>query len=159
LLEGSTAVATRRFRAGGWVIISRAIADERGLHIGGQFTLASPRPTALRIAALSTNFGWPSGAIVLNADDYAGAWGRRVPRALQVRLQAGTSPAAGMSAIRRALGPGSGLQVQSAAERERHLRATGRQGLSRLTQISALVLIATVLAMAATMGAMIWQRR
>ena len=159
LLEGSTAVATRRFRAGGWVIISRAIAQERGLHIGGLFTLASPRPTALRIAALSTNFGWPSGAIVLNADDYARAWGSSDPSALQVRLQPGTSPAAGMSAIRRALGPGSGLQVQSAAERERHFRATGRQGLSRLTQISALVLIATVLAMAATMGAMIWQRR
>ncbi len=33
------------------------------------------------------------------------------------------------------------------------------QGLSRLTQIRTLVLIAAVLAMAAAMGAMIWQRR
>jgi putative ABC transport system permease protein len=74
-------------------------------------------------------------------------------------LTAGTSPVTGAAEVRRALGGGSGLMVQTAAEREQRFRATGRQGLSRLTQISALVLIATVLAMAATMGAMIWQRR
>jgi len=34
-----------------------------------------------------------------------------------------------------------------------------RQGLSRLTQITAVVLIAAILAMAAAMGALIWQRR
>jgi putative ABC transport system permease protein len=49
--------------------------------------------------------------------------------------------------------------VQTAAQREQAFRATGRQGLTRLTQISGLVLIAAVLAMAATMGAMVWQRR
>jgi putative ABC transport system permease protein len=159
LLEGSVPLASRRFHAGGWLIISRAIAEERGLHVGGLFTLPSPLPTAFRIAALSTNFGWPSGAIMLNADDYARAWGSSDPSALEVGLQPGISPAAGRSEIRRALGTGSGLEVQTAAEREQDFRATGRQGLSRLTQISALVLIATVLAMAATMGAMIWQRR
>ncbi|HEV7585097.1 MAG TPA: FtsX-like permease family protein [Solirubrobacteraceae bacterium] len=158
LLEGSTRLATSRFRAGGWAIVSRAIAEEQGLHIGGSFVLPSPRPTAFRVAALSTNFGWPSGAIMLNADDYARAWGSGDPSALEVAFAAGTSPAAGARDVRRALGA-SGLLVQTAAERERHFRATGRQGLSRLTQISALVLIATVLAMAATMGAMIWQRR
>ncbi|HWX95265.1 MAG TPA: FtsX-like permease family protein [Solirubrobacteraceae bacterium] len=159
LLEGSTALATRRFHEGGWIIISRAIAQERNLHVGDLFTLPAPRPTPFRIAALSTNFGWPSGAIMLNADDYARAWGSSDPSALLVGLQPGISPAAGRSEIRRALGSGSGLEVQTAAERERDFRATGRQGLSRLTQISALVLIATVLAMSATMGAMIWQRR
>jgi putative ABC transport system permease protein len=159
LLEGSVALATRRFHAGGWVIISRAIAEERDLHVGELFTLPSPRPTAFRIAALSTNFGWPSGAIMLNAEDYARAWGSSDPSALEVGLQPGISAAAGSSEIRRALGAGSGLEVQTAAQREQDFRATGRQGLSRLTQISALVLIATVLAMAATMGAMIWQRR
>jgi putative ABC transport system permease protein len=159
LLEGDAALATRRLRAGGWVIISRAIAQERHLHIGQLFELPSPVPVALRIAALSTNFGWPSGAVMLNADDYARAWGSSDPSALQVDLRPGISPAAGLAAARRALGAGSGLEVQTAAQREQDFRATGRQGLSRLTQISALVLIATVLAMAATMGAMIWQRR
>ncbi|HEY2570599.1 MAG TPA: FtsX-like permease family protein, partial [Solirubrobacteraceae bacterium] len=158
LLEGSATLAARRFHAGGWAIVSRAIAQELGLHIGGEFLLPSPQPTRLRVAALSTNFGWPSGAIMLNAEDYARAWGSSDPSALEVALTAGTSPAAGAADVRRALA-GTALAVQTAAAREQRFRSTGRQGLSRLTQISALVLIATVLAMAATMGAMIWQRR
>jgi putative ABC transport system permease protein len=159
LLEGTAAVATSRLRAGGWVIVSEAIARERHLHIGQLFQLPSPQPTAYRIAALSTNFGWPSGAIMLNAADYARAWGSGDPSALQVDLASGTSRAAGMREVRAALGAGSALRVWTSAEREQHFRATSRQGLSRLTQISALVLIATVLAISATMGAMIWQRR
>jgi putative ABC transport system permease protein len=159
ILEGDAALATRRFHAGGWVILSRAIAKEHHLHIGQPFELPSPQPTAYRIAALSTNFGWPSGAMMLNAEDYARAWASGDPSALQVHLQPGVSPAAAAPEVRAALGARSGLEVRTAAEREQDFRATGRQGLSRLTQISALVLIATVLAMAATMGAMIWQRR
>jgi putative ABC transport system permease protein len=38
-------------------------------------------------------------------------------------------------------------------------QAASRQGLSRLTQIATLVLIATVLAISIAMGTMIWQRR
>jgi putative ABC transport system permease protein len=96
---------------------------------------------------------------MLNADDYARAWGSADPSALQVDLRPGVSPQAGLREARSALGARSGLEVQTAGQREQDFRDTGRQGLSRLTQISALVLIATVLAMAATMGAMIWQRR
>jgi putative ABC transport system permease protein len=44
-------------------------------------------------------------------------------------------------------------------QRERLQYASAAQGLSRLSQIRSLVLIAAVLAMAAAMGAMIWQRR
>ena len=61
--------------------------------------------------------------------------------------------------IRRLLGRQAPLMVQSAYEREQAYRSTQRQGLSRLSQIAALVLIAAALAMAAAMGAMIWQRR
>jgi len=159
LLEGDFALASSRLRAGGWVIVSQAIADERHLHVGQYILLPSPRPTALRIAGLSTNFGWPSGAVMLNADDYARAWGSGDPSALLLDLAPGVAPEAGAQEVRRALGPSSGLKVQTAAGREQAFRATSRQGLSRLSQISALVLIAAVLAMAATMGAMIWQRR
>jgi putative ABC transport system permease protein len=159
LLEGDDRLATQRLRAGGWVIVSQAIAEERHLHIGQRLELPSPVPTAYRIAALSTNFGWPSGAVMLNADDYARAWGSGDPSALQVYLRPGVSAQAGLRQVRQVLGAGSPLEVQTAAERERDFRATGRQGLARLTQISVLVLIATVLAVSATMGAMIWQRR
>jgi putative ABC transport system permease protein len=49
--------------------------------------------------------------------------------------------------------------VETVGERERLHYATASQGVARLTQIRSLVLIAAVLAMAAAMGAMIWQRR
>src|SRR6202043_574281 len=71
----------------------------------------------------------------------------------------GIPPLLGALEVRRALGRQTALKVQTAAQREQGFRATGRQGLARLSQISALVLIAAVLAMAATMGAMVWQRR
>jgi putative ABC transport system permease protein len=61
--------------------------------------------------------------------------------------------------VRSALGPASGLAVETRAQREAAQRAASRQGLSRLSQISTLVLIAAVLAMAAAMGNMVWQRR
>jgi putative ABC transport system permease protein len=61
--------------------------------------------------------------------------------------------------IQRALGAGSALTVQTASQRDALQRAASRQGLSRLTQIATLVLIATVLAISIAMGAMIWQRR
>jgi putative ABC transport system permease protein len=159
VVDGDFALANARLRSGGWVVVSRAIADEHHLHVGELFLLPSPRPTALRIAALSTNLGWPSGAVVLNADDYALAWGSRDPSALEVDLRPGVPPAVALDQVRRALGPRTGLEVQSTATREEDFRATSRQGLSRLSQISALVLLAAILAMAATMGAMIWQRR
>jgi putative ABC transport system permease protein len=159
LVQGNLALATSRFHAGGWVILSRAIADAQHVHIGGLFLLPSPRPMLLRVAALSTNFGWPSGAIVLNAEDYARAWGSGDPSALEIDLRPGVAPALAARAARSALGPHSALRVQTAHAREQEFRATARQGLSRLSQISVLVLIAAVLAMAAMMGAMIWQRR
>jgi putative ABC transport system permease protein len=158
LVEGDRALASARIRAGGWIVLSRAIAAERHLRIGDSFTLPSPRPTAFRLAATSTNLGWPSGAVMLNAEDYARAWGSFAPSAFELDLAPGTSPAAGALQLSRAL-RGSGLKVQTAGQREESFRATGRQGLSRLTQISVLMLIAAVLAMAATMSAMIWQRR
>src|SRR4029077_2057620 len=74
-------------------------------------------------------------------------------------LARGISPAAGRREIEHALGPHSGLAVQSAAEHTARQSALSRQALSRLTQIATLIPIAAVLAMAAAMGAMIWQRR
>jgi putative ABC transport system permease protein len=54
---------------------------------------------------------------------------------------------------------GSALTVQTAQQRDALQQASSRQGLSRLTQIATLVLIATVLATSVAMGTMIWQRR
>jgi len=159
LVSGNLQLATARIRQHGWITISRTIADEYRLHVGGSFVLPTPRPSLFRVAAITTNFGWPPGAIVLNAEDYARAWGSEDPSAYQVDLKPGVSPSQGRSEVQQALGARSALVVQTAQQREENDRATQRQGLARLSEISTLVLIAAVLAMAAAMGAMIWQRR
>jgi putative ABC transport system permease protein len=159
IVDGDPLVAERRLREGGWVVLSRAIAEQYHLQIGDEFTLPSPQPRRFRLAALSTNLGWPPGAVVLNAEDYASAWGSPDPSAYQVEVAHGAGTPAVATEIRRALGPSSALRVETMAERERLHYGTASQGLSRLTQIRTLVLIAAVLAMSAAMGAMIWQRR
>jgi putative ABC transport system permease protein len=159
LVHGDLRRAEERVRAGGWLVLSEAIAAEHHLHIGQALTLPTPVPRTLRIAALSTNIGWAPGAIVMNADDYARAWGTRDASAYGILLNPGVPPAQAVRAIQRALGPHSGLAVQSAARHARRQSALSRQALARLTQIATLIPIVAVLAMAAAMGAMIWQRR
>jgi putative ABC transport system permease protein len=159
LVRGDAALASSRLRAHGWAIVSQAIASEYHLHVGQEFTLPSARPTRFRVAALSTNLGWPPGAVILNADDYALAWGNADLSAYQLELDAGAAPLVVSQRARQALGPQTGLRVETARQRERRQYATAGQALSRLTQIRSLVLIAAVLAMASAMGAMIWQRK
>jgi putative ABC transport system permease protein len=159
LVSGNLALATARIRAGGWAVVSQVIAAQHHLHVGQSFELLSPHATIFRIAALTTNLGWPPGAIILNAEDYARAWESTEVGAYNVGVTPGVSLATARREIQRALGPASGLVVETARQREERQQAASRQGLERLTQISTLVLIAAVLAMAAAMGAMIWQRR
>jgi putative ABC transport system permease protein len=159
IVEGNLALADRRVRSGGWAVISKAVAVEHGLHIGDAFTLPTPHPTRFRVAALGTNIGWPPGAIVINANDYARAWGSEDASAYEITTKPGTRSSTVAAEARSALGASSGLTVQTADERESRQRTASRQGLARLTQISVLVLIAAILAMAAAIGNMIWQRR
>src|SRR5205807_159835 len=109
--------------------------------IGERVILPTPVPTPLRVAAISTNLGWPPGAIVLNADDYARAWGSDAPSALQLALAPGVSPGAVAAAVRRTLGPALPANVETRAQRTATHYAASRQGLERLTQISVLVLV------------------
>ena len=68
------------------------------------------RPTRrrFRVAALSTNIGWAPGAIVMNAADYARAWGSQDASAYSILLDPGVPPARAVRAIERALGPALG---------------------------------------------------
>jgi putative ABC transport system permease protein len=159
LVEGGLRQATERVRAGGWAVLSQAIADEHHLHIGDPFTLPSPDPTTFRVAALSTNIGWAPGAIVMNASDYARAWSSQDASAYNVLLDPGVAPNQARREIERALGPRSGLTVETAGQHANRQRTLSRQGLERLTQIATLILIVAILAMAAAMANMVWQRR
>jgi putative ABC transport system permease protein len=159
LVEGDSEQASARVRAGGWAVVSQALASERHLRIGERFTLPSPHPVSFRVAALSTNIGWPPGAIVIDANDSSRAWGSGDAVAYGVVLDPGVETKRAIVRLRKVLGPNSGLAVQSAAQHAERQRTLSRAGLERLTQIALLIMVGAVLAMAAAMGTMIWQRR
>lgn len=95
----------------------------------------------------------------MSSADYARAWESSEASAYNIDLKSGVSTTRAIAEIGRVLGPHSGLTVESAGQREARWGAGSRQGLSRLSQISALVLLAAALAMAGAIGAMLWQRR
>jgi putative ABC transport system permease protein len=159
LTQGNAGQANSRLRGHGWAVLSEAVAHELHLHIGESFTLPAPEPMSFRVAGLSTNGGWPPGAVVINAEDYARAWGSNAASALNVRVAADVAPGEARIRIIHALPAGSGLAVQTAAEREAQWARLSGQGLARLTQIKTIVLIAAILAMAFVMISLIWQRR
>ncbi|MDO8185801.1 FtsX-like permease family protein [Conexibacter sp. JD483] len=159
LLHGDLAQATARVRAGGWAVASEAIVREQGWKLGEPFRLESPHPLTLRLAGISTNFGWSPGALVINADDYRAGWGSDAVSAVQVALAPSAAAAVAQRAVVMALGDSAPFQVQTAAQREQSFRTTTRAGLARLQQIAALLIGAAALAVAAATAAMIWQRR
>ncbi len=160
LLHGDLARATALIRRGGWASVSEGFAHERHLRVGDSFTLPTPAGALrLGVAAITTNLGWPPGAITLSTSDYRRGWQTADPTALEVDLQPGVSVAAGTRAVRAVLGSGSGLLVQSSRERETQADSNLRQGLTTLGQISTLLLITGALAIAASLSAAIWQRR
>jgi len=160
IVAGDASLAAERLRAGGWVTLSDQVA--KAAHVGLGETIALPTPSGpvrFRLAATTTNFGWPGGAVVLRAADYRSAWQSADPSALEIDLRPGASPSAVEHAVEGLLGPASGLEVQTSAARAAQAHALAREGLSRLTDIAQLLMIAAALAMAAAMGASIWQRR
>ncbi|HTA15810.1 MAG TPA: FtsX-like permease family protein, partial [Solirubrobacteraceae bacterium] len=160
ILSGSFASADALIRRGGWAAVSNGFADELHLKLGSAFGLPTPSGIKrLRVAAITTNSGWPAGTITLNSADYSRAWKTTEATALEVDLKPGVSEAAGVSSVRTALGPRSGLSVRSATARAGEAEASARQGLHTLNQISTLLLIAAALAVAAALSATVWQRR
>jgi putative ABC transport system permease protein len=159
ITSGGLLTATARVRAGGWLILSQALASSHHLHVGQAFELPTPDPRAFRLAAISTNLGWAPGAIIMNASDYALAWGSRDASAFSIVLAAGLSQARGAREIQRALGARSALRAQGAAQHARQQEALSRRALARLGQISTLILLAAVLAMSTAIAALILRGR
>lgn len=157
--EGDSVRAAALLGRGGWVALSRGLARELGVGVGDRVRLPLPLPTRLRVATLTSNFGWPGGAVVLGAPTYARAWGSAAVSSLGVRLQPSARMERVLPAIRSIAGGNRALRVETTAERARRQREAARAGLARLSQISKLVLISSALAMAASMAAMVWQRR
>jgi putative ABC transport system permease protein len=160
LVHGNLSRANRQLSAAGSVAISDQIAKQLHLTVGD--TLRLPTPTGslpLRIAATTTNLAWSPGAIILNSADYRRGWDTVDPSALEIDVAPGTSVAEVRHRVVAALGPQSSLRVMTSQQRVDQAMAQTRQGLERLRQIATLLLVAAALAMAAAMGAGIWQRR
>jgi putative ABC transport system permease protein len=160
MVNGRFTQARERMNSGGWVAVSQDLAHEWKLHVGDSFTFAAPTQRRLRVAAVITNLGWSPGTILMSAEEFATAWHSQQVSAYQLDFKPGSSLNGDVSQVRSALrNTAPGLVVQSTAQHERNGLQAQHQGLARLTQIAVLVLIAAALAMAAAMGAMIWQRR
>lgn len=159
VVNGSAALVNDRLRHGGWITISAAVAKAADVEVGDRYVLPAPRPIVLRVAAITTNLGWPGGAAVMNGNDYARAWLSPEASAYQLSVKPGVAPEAAASALRQTLGRRSGLLVETAEQRDRREDAASRAGLARLQQIATLTLVAAIIAMAAAMGGLLWQQR
>jgi putative ABC transport system permease protein len=157
---GSASVAVTRLGEGGSIAVSKQIAEEHHVRIGDSLTLPTPAgEKSFRIAATTTNLAWSPGVIFMSDADYSRYWATTLPTALGVSLSPGASTARVQKQIERALGPASGLQVITAHARESSIDALTSEGLSQLGEISTLLLIAAILALAAALTSAIWQRR
>jgi putative ABC transport system permease protein len=160
LLQGNLADANALLRRGGAAAISSDFAGEHHLHVGSSFTL--PTPTGwvrFAVAAITTNLGWPAGTITIDTRDYDRYWDTSAPTAIGVALRSTVSPAAGRALVARALGDPPGLRVQTARQRTAEVEGVVAQGLHSLGEIATLLLVAAALAIAAALGAALWQRR
>jgi putative ABC transport system permease protein len=160
IVDGNLATAARHIDEGGWISVSSQIAAER--HVGLGRTLILPTPDGnlpFRIAATTTNLTWSPGAILMNSADYSRAWGSLEPTALGVDLRPGTSVSEALQKIEPSLGPTSAVEALTPETRTARTSAVGREGLSKLNEISTLLLIAAITAIAAALSSAIWQRR
>lgn len=155
ILQGSPTEATALLRKGSWAVLSDGVAREHHLRLGDRFTLPSPQSATFRLAATTTDLGWPPGTVIMSAASYAAAWQSNAPSAYEVQT---SRPAVTVRpVIRHALG--AGFSVQTSRERELRHYAAARQGLSRLTEIRMLILVAAIVVIVAEMSAMISSRR
>jgi putative ABC transport system permease protein len=159
-VHGNAKDLTRRLAEGGWVAVSQQLAEALHTAVGRRLTLPTPSGDArFEVAATTTNLAWSPGVIFIGSGDYQRHWPGQDVTALAVGVRPGASPASVSASVRRALGADSGLEASTAGTREQRIDTLTSEGLGRLGQISTLLTIAAVLAMAAALTSSLWQRR
>jgi putative ABC transport system permease protein len=160
IVAGNAREAVKRLGESGWIVISRQIAEEHHIGVGDALTLPTPTGSVrFKVAATTTNLAWSPGVIFIGSADYRRDWASTTPTALGVKLTPGADVNSVRSRITQMLGPQSGLEVASAHTRETRIDNLTNEGLSRLGEISTLLIVAAILAMASALGSSIWQRR
>jgi putative ABC transport system permease protein len=160
LVDGNPSLASAALAAGGQIVLSRQIAVEHHVRVGSSLAIPTPSGNVrFRVAATTTNLAWNPGVIFMSAADYRRYWTTSSPSAFGVQLAPGADAERVRAQIVRALGPASGLEVSTAPMRADEIDALAGAGLSRLGEISTLLTIAAILALATTLASAIWQRR
>jgi putative ABC transport system permease protein len=160
IVKGNAAAATARLNERGWIAVSQQIAEAQHVQLGGSLALPTPSGSVeFRLAAMTTNFGWTAGAVLMNTVDYGRLWKTTEPTALGVELDPGASVAKVQHAINAMLGPAGGLEAVTASTRAERFDSIAGEGLSQLGDIATLLVFAAILAMVAALGSSIWQRR
>lgn len=160
IVQGSQPLAERRLSQGGWVVVSRQIAQQEHARIGGRLLMPTPRgEVSLRIAALSSNLAWSSGALFPGSARYRRLSPGVGVTALGVSVKRGASVARVKEGIEGLLRHSGGLAMRSSAALQASIDALTSEGLGQLRQISNLLLFAAILTMAAALSSAVWQRR
>lgn len=160
LLDGNPAAVARKLDRGGWIVVSKQIAQVLGASVGTAIALPTPSgPRRMRIAATTTNLAWSPGSILISSAEYQRLWQTSMPTALAVKLRDGASTTTVLKDVKRLLPPGGALQASTARQRQTSIEALASEGLGQLSAISTLLLIAAILAMAAALISTVWQRR
>jgi putative ABC transport system permease protein len=160
IIKGELPTAIARLRGRGWATVSQQLAEAHHVGVGGTLMLPTPSgEVPVRVAALTTNFGWSPGSVVINSADYRHDWQTTEVTALAVRVRAGVNPQLARDEIARTLGPGNGLDVLTGQAREAKMNGSAREGLAQLEAISNLLVLACIFAMVTALASAIWQRR
>lgn len=160
VVSGSAALAEQRLAQGGWVVVSRQIAEAQHARLGDRLALPTPSgKVSLRIAALTSNLAWSPGALFVGGAQYAHLWRGAGATALGVSLKRGADAPYVARGIRQALGGTSGLTVRTSSSLRSSIDTLTREGLGQLQEISNLLLAAAILAMTAALTSAVWQRR
>ena len=95
----------------------------------------------------------------MNGAEHARLWGSSSATQLAVALARGASIPATKTLIEHTLPPGAALAVKSASERQDEVSAVLGSTLSRLDEITIVVLITTIASVIALMMSAVWQGR
>jgi putative ABC transport system permease protein len=160
IVQGNLQRTNQLLRTRGWATVSEGFAAEHHLGVGDIFALPTPSgKLSLRVAATTTNLGWPPGLVTMSAADFRQAWRTEQPTAIEINTKPSLNPRVALREVHRVLVSYPGLQAHTAAEGTREAQQTTRQGLRDLGQIATLLLVTGGVAIAASLGAAIWQRR
>ena len=94
IIGGNATTAVARLGEGGWIAVSKQIAEEHHVGVGGTLTLPTPTGEArFRIAATTTNLAWSPGRDLHEHRRLQPLLGHHAPTALGVELTPGASVA------------------------------------------------------------------